>query len=68
MFSFASAASFPSYNGIQVTGPLEPAAAWISPRSLKLSIGTVGAILEQRSEVDGVQVTYDIGTNLHMER
>jgi hypothetical protein len=68
VFSFASAASFPSYDGIPVTGPVGPSATWTAPRSLKISIGTVAAILEQRSEIDDVQVTYDIGTNLHMER
>jgi hypothetical protein len=52
----------------EVTGPAEPSAAWISPRSLRISIGTVGTVLEQRPDMGDVQVTYDIRKDLHMEK
>jgi hypothetical protein len=68
IFRFSPADGYVSYRGNPVTGSLEPSAEWLSPHSLKISIGTVAAVLDQRSEVEGVRVTYDIGTNLHVER
>jgi hypothetical protein len=67
IFRFAPADGYVRYHGVQVKGPLQPSATWTSAHSLKISIGTVAAILEQRYEVDGVQVTYDVGNNLHVE-
>lgn len=58
----------PAHGYVLATEPLEPSATWVSPHSLKISIGTVAAILEQRLEIEDVHVTYDIGTNLHEER
>lgn len=52
----------------KVIGPAEPSAAWISPHSLRVSIGTVGAVLEQRTEIGDVHVTYDIRKDLHIEK
>ncbi len=50
-----------------VVGSAEPSATWSSPDSLRLSIGTVGTILEERSQVGGTHVSYDIRKNLHIE-
>jgi hypothetical protein len=63
IFRFSTA-----YGYAVATGPLEPSATWIPPHSLKISIGTVAAILEQRFEIEDVHVTYDIGTDLHEQR
>jgi hypothetical protein len=52
----------------EVTGTAEPSAAWVSPRSLRISIGTVGTVLEERPDIGDVRVTYDIRKNLHMEK
>jgi hypothetical protein len=52
----------------EVTGPTEPSADWISPHSLRISIGTVGTVLEQRTEVGDVHVVYDIRKDLHIEK
>ena len=52
----------------EVTGPAEPSAAWISPHSLRISIGTIGTVLEQRTEVGEVHVTYDMRKDLHIEK
>jgi hypothetical protein len=48
--------------------PLDPSATWVSPHSLKISIGTVAAVLEQRSRISDVDISYDIGANLHPGR
>jgi hypothetical protein len=68
VFSFSPADGLISYRGIQVTGPLEPSATWTSRRSLNISIGTVAAIIKQRSDIADVHVTYDISKNLHIEK
>ena len=52
----------------EVSGPAEPSAAWISPHSLRISIGTVGTVLEQRTEIGDVHVTYDVRKDLHIEK
>lgn len=52
----------------EVTGPAEPSAAWISPHSLRISIGTVATVLEQRTEIGDVDVTYDIRKDLHIDK
>jgi hypothetical protein len=68
IFRFEPADGMIRYHGIYVTGPLQPSATWTSPHSVKISIGTVADILEQRSQIGDVSVSYDIATNLHMER
>jgi hypothetical protein len=68
VFSYSPADGIISYNGAQVTGSTEPSATWTSRHSLQISIGTVAAVLEQRSEIEGVRITYDITSNLHVER
>ena len=46
----------------EVTGTAEPSAAWVSPRSLRISIGTVETVVEQRTEIGDVRV------DLHIEK
>jgi hypothetical protein len=46
-------------------GPFEPVVTWTTPGAMHISIGTVGSITEKHDSVDGVDVTYDIGTILH---
>jgi len=48
----------------RVKEPFEPSASWDRPGVLRISIGTVDGVSEQRTEVDGVQVVYDIGADL----
>ena len=50
--------------GPPVNGPFQPSATWLTPNDLRLSIGTVGQVLQQRSEADGVRITYDVRTDL----
>jgi hypothetical protein len=45
--------------------PFEPAATWLTPNELRISIGTVGHVLQRRTEADGVHVTYDIGEEFY---
>jgi hypothetical protein len=68
IFRFDPAYGIVSYHDIQVTAPLDPSAAWTSPNAVKISIGTVAAVSEERTKTDDVMVTYDIGRNLHMEQ
>jgi hypothetical protein len=51
----------------EITGTAEPSAAWVSPRSLRISIGTVATVLEERPDIGDIRVTYDIRKDLHME-
>jgi hypothetical protein len=53
-----------SYQGSPVTGPFEPSATWVTPTDLRISVGTVDQVIEERSEASGVHITYDIGTVL----
>jgi hypothetical protein len=40
--------------------PSEPTASWISPREVRISVGTVTQVLRQRSEVDGTKVHFAV--------
>jgi len=61
IISYDPAYSFPSSEP-----PLEPSAAWISPHSLRISIGTVAGVGEQRYDIADLHITYDIRVNLHV--
>ena len=54
-----------THNGRPVNGPFEPTANWESANDLRISIGTVGKIEQQQTEVNGVHVTYHIGSELY---
>jgi len=41
---------------------LEPTLDWSDPRVIHISIGVVYSIYQKVDEIDGVRVTYDIGT------
>jgi hypothetical protein len=51
--------------GTPVRKPFEPVATWTSPTELRISIGTVGKVIQQRANADGVHVSYDIGMELY---
>lgn len=53
-----------TYRGALVKGPFEPSATWLTPSDLRLSIGTVGQVIQKRDEAAGVHITYDIRTDL----
>jgi hypothetical protein len=53
------------YHGVTAKAPFEPAATWLTPNELLISIGTVGQVLQRRTEVDGVHITYKIGLELY---
>jgi hypothetical protein len=40
---------------------ISPTAVWTDPNVIRISIGVIGRVDRQLSEVDGVRVTYDIG-------
>jgi hypothetical protein len=65
IFTFVPWGGEISYRGVTAKSPFEPAATWLSPTDLRISIGTVGHVLQRRTEVDGVHVTYDIGAELY---
>lgn len=65
IFSFVPWGGEISYHGVTAKGPFEPAATWLSPNELRISIGTVGRVLQRQPEADGVHVTYDIGLELY---
>lgn len=67
-FRYADADGILADRGIPLTGSRQPSAVWLSPNSLKISIGNVSAIWEQRYKVGDVVVTYDIGRNLHADK
>jgi hypothetical protein len=54
-----------SYHGVTAKAPFEPAATWLAPDELRISIGTVGQVLQRRTEADRVHITYDIGVELY---
>jgi hypothetical protein len=43
-------------------GEIAPTVSWSDPRVIKISIGVVYSVSQKLDEVDGVRVTYDIGT------
>lgn len=43
----------------QPTGPFDPTARWTSPRSLKVSLGVIDALTEKRTNVGGIDITYE---------
>ncbi len=53
-----------SYRGVPVKGPFEPSATWRTSSDLRVSIGTVEQLIDERGEVDGAHITYDIRTDL----
>ena len=58
---------FTPWEGIadsRVKPPFEPSAHWVKPGVLRISIGTVDGIGEQRTELDGVHMVYDIAADL----
>jgi len=65
IFSFVPWGGEVSYRGVTAEGPFEPTATWVTPNELRISIGTVGRVLQRRTEADGVHVTYDIGVELY---
>lgn len=46
--------------GTLLTGPFDPSAAWVSPNTLRVSLGVIGALTEKRTNVDGIDITYDV--------
>lgn len=56
-----------SHKGVRVKGPFEPAATWIGRNELRISIGTVGRVLQRQSQVDGIRVSYAIGLELYKQ-
>jgi hypothetical protein len=67
-FRFLPVYGLVRWRASEVIGPAEPIANWTSPGSLRVSIGTVGTVLQQRSQVGATHVTYDIRKNLHIEK
>jgi hypothetical protein len=65
IFTFVPWGGEISYKGVAVKGPFEPTATWVGPNDLRISIGTVGQVLQRQTEVDGVRVSYDIGSELY---
>jgi hypothetical protein len=65
LFSYVPWGGEISYHGVAAKAPFEPAATWLRPNDLRISIGTVGQVLQRRTEVDGVHLTYDIGVELY---
>lgn len=64
LFTFIPWSGETSYRGGPVTGPFKPSATWVTPSDLRLSIGTVGQVIHERSEADGVRATYDVRIDL----
>ena len=64
LFTFVPWGGETSHQGKSVTGPFRPSATWITPSDLRLSIGTVDQVIHERSEADGVRITYDVRTDL----
>ena len=64
LFTFVPWGGETSYRGEPVRGPFEPSATWVSPRDLRLSIGTVNRVIQARSQAAGVRITYDVRTDL----
>jgi len=52
------------YRGSPVTGPFRPSATWVTPNDLRISIGAVDRVIQERSEAEGVNITYDVRTDL----
>jgi len=65
IFTFVPWGGEVSHRGVTAEAPFEPTATWVTPNELRISIGTVGRVLQRRTEVDGVHVTYDIGLELY---
>jgi hypothetical protein len=65
IFSFVPWGGEIGYHGVTAKAPFEPAATWLTPNELLISIGTVGQVLQRRTEVDGVHITYKIGLELY---
>jgi hypothetical protein len=38
--------------------PLEPLVTWTEPAAIRVTLGTVGRIIEKHDDVDGVHITY----------
>jgi hypothetical protein len=64
IFEYEPAYGVIGYRGVWVEPPLEPSATWLAPHSLKIAIGTVAAVGEQRSDVADLHISYEIGKNL----
>jgi hypothetical protein len=64
LFTFVPWGGEIRHQGEAVTGPFKPSATWITPSDLRLSIGTVDRVIHERSEAEGVRITYDVGTDL----
>ena len=65
IFSYVPWGGEISYHGVTAKAPFEPAATWLTPNELRISIGTVCHVLQRRTESDVVHVTYDIGEELY---
>jgi len=50
---------------VTVRGPLEPVVTWSGPSAMHIAVGTVDQILDQRDHVDGVHVSYEVGTVIY---
>jgi hypothetical protein len=64
LFTFVPWSGETRYRGSPVTGPFRPSATWVTPSDLRLSIGAVDRVIEERSEAEGVRITYDVRSNL----
>jgi hypothetical protein len=51
--------------GVTVREPFEPVVTWANPSAMHISIGTVSQLSEQHDDVDGVRITYSIGTIIY---
>ena len=51
--------------GITAKEPYNPSATWLSPTTLRISVGTVDSVVDQRSEVGDVKISYDLGAILY---
>lgn len=64
LFTFVPWSGETTYQGKSMTGPFRPSATWVSPSNLQISVGTVDQVIHERSEAEGVRITYDVRTDL----
>src|SRR6185437_1446341 len=64
LFTFVPWGGEIRYRGVSVKGPFKPSVTWLTPNDLRLSIGTVDQVTQERSEAAGIHITYAVRTDL----